>query len=142
MGLTVLHRAVDNVHFEVVEFLVVKCDVDVNAKKRVSPIITKILYLTSCLNKVTTNLFLWFSVSQNGQTPLHEAVAKRSTRLLRLLVEAGADIDCRDHNGSNILSIAAEYGYPELVIFFHEIFSVNIFDDYKNVSNSFLSCNI
>jgi ankyrin repeat protein len=49
-------------------------------------------------------------------------------------LEAGADLDCRDHTGSNALSIAAEYGHFDLVVFMHECFSVSIYDDYKHVS--------
>jgi serine/threonine-protein phosphatase 6 regulatory ankyrin repeat subunit A len=51
----------------------------------------------------------------NGRTALHAAAMANSTRMVRVLVEAGADIDAYDAEGRNVLHYAAVKGNVEML---------------------------
>merc|ERR1712228_955378 len=55
--------------------------------------------------------------SQHGQTALMLAVSHGRLDMLQLLVEAGADLNIRDEDGSSALMCAAEHGQTEIVKF-------------------------
>merc|ERR1711988_1839363 len=53
--------------------------------------------------------------SQHGQTALMLAVSHGRLDMVQLLVEAGADLNIRDEDGSSALMCAAEHGQTEIV---------------------------
>lgn len=53
--------------------------------------------------------------SQHGQTALMLAVSHGRLDMVKLLVEAGADVNVRDEDGSTALMCAAEHGSMEIV---------------------------
>jgi ankyrin repeat protein len=52
---------------------------------------------------------------QHGQTALMLAVSHGRLDMVRLLVEAGADMNIQDEDGSTALMCAAEHGHTEIV---------------------------
>ena len=50
----------------------------------------------------------------HGWTPLHEAAAAGWTQAVRLLLEAGADAECRTEEGSDAENLAHACGHLEL----------------------------
>ena len=54
--------------------------------------------------------------NQHRRTPLHHAVSKNRPRMVRLLLELGADPNARDATGATALTTASEQGaYPGIV---------------------------
>jgi len=51
------------------------------------------------------------------RTPLHLACAKGVTNIVRLLVEKGANPNCRDFDESTPLHCASESGFVETIIY-------------------------
>ena len=51
----------------------------------------------------------------HGNTLLHQACKEHNTQLVELLVEHGADINCRDAEGFTPLHIAAIHGQMQVV---------------------------
>ncbi len=51
----------------------------------------------------------------NGWTPLEHAVHKNQRAAVIALLDAGADANARDHDGSTALMMAAGYGYTGIV---------------------------
>ena len=61
---------------------------------------------------------LWFIRvlhAQNGQTPLHYAVAAGNTCMARMLISAGADLDIKDNKGLTALHQAAKKNNKDAV---------------------------
>lgn len=54
-----------------------------------------------------------------GSTPLHEAINAGATAAVKLLVEAGADIDRTDRYGDTPINWAAYYGHTDIVAYLH-----------------------
>jgi ankyrin repeat protein len=57
---------------------------------------------------------------QGGWTPLHVAVAEDQDKIVRLLVEAGADLSAATEHGRTPLHVALEHA-PELVVVLREL---------------------
>jgi len=51
-------------------------------------------------------------IDENGLTPLHVAIDSRQAPCVRLLVEAGADRQARDHRGRSVVQAAREIADP------------------------------
>lgn len=58
---------------------------------------------------------LSYGIPEPGGTPLHLAVQQGSSNLVRLFIEAGADVDARNPQGQTSLAIAAAGRNPVLV---------------------------
>lgn len=52
---------------------------------------------------------------QHGQTALMLAVSHGRLDMVRMLLEAGADINIQDEDGSTALMCAAEHGHVDIV---------------------------
>ena len=50
-----------------------------------------------------------------GEAPLHISIYKRDTHMMKLLLEAGADIMFRNDNGDTALHVAARMGLSQVV---------------------------
>ena len=55
------------------------------------------------------------SVLQAGQTALMLAVSHGRQDMVRMLLEAGADVNCQDEDGSTALMCASEHGHADIV---------------------------
>lgn len=55
------------------------------------------------------------TVEEGTWTPLHQAARAGDVDMLRLLIEAGADIEARAPGGATALHHAAYFGHPEVV---------------------------
>ena len=51
-----------------------------------------------------------------GESPLHRAAAFGTEATIQLLLDAGADVQCRDANGDTPLSWGSWYGRPDAVL--------------------------
>ena len=56
------------------------------------------------------------SRNQHRRTPLHHAVAKNRPRMVRLLLELGADSDARDATGASALATASQSGTDKSIV--------------------------
>ena len=58
------------------------------------------------------NHLLFSFQDSDGDTPLHDAIAKKRDDIVSLLLEGGADITLSNNNGFNSLQHAALRGNP------------------------------
>jgi palmitoyltransferase len=65
--------------------------------------------------KIETGCFMRDSRTK-GETPLHRAAAFGTERTIRLLLDAGAQIDAKDMNGDSPLSWASWYLRPDAIL--------------------------
>lgn len=84
------------------------------------------LKIISCISWASMN-------AQNnlGQTPIFLAVCLKMTRVIRKLIDIGADLTSADMNGNTILHVAAESG---INISLKEIFTMTNCRDFENFS--------
>ena len=68
----------------------------------------------STRKEVTTEVHALYK-EVHGNTALHQACEKHDNQLVELLVEHGADINCRDTEGFTPLHIAAIHGQMQVV---------------------------
>jgi ankyrin repeat protein len=106
---TALHLAVENNHYQVIEFLI-KLGADVNAPGRelgMTPLhraATKGLAdAADCLISNGANID---AKNKNGGTPLREAVMWSRLNVAKLLIEKGADVNIKDNDGEIALNMA------------------------------------
>ncbi|XP_050401623.1 uncharacterized protein LOC126818329 isoform X2 [Patella vulgata] len=122
-GNTAIHYAVSHCNFEVVSLLLdtEACDIDKPNKAGYTALMLAALASeqTSELRAVVQRLFSQGNInakaSQAGQTALMLAVSHGRTNMVRLLLDAGADVNQRDDDGSTALMCACEHGHTEIV---------------------------
>ena len=69
--------------------------------------------------------------NREGDTALHYASFNGNIKILKYLIELGADLDISNNRGRNVLHFAAQGNQPASLIFFKEKYKLNLdsFDD-------------
>ncbi|CAB4060625.1 KANK [Lepeophtheirus salmonis] len=124
-GNTALHYSVSHGSFDVVSILLDSKVANPNILNKAGYTCIMLISLAQINNSthkaVVERLFTAGDVniraSQHGQTALMLAVSHGRLDMVRLLVEAGGDINVRDEDGSTALMCAAEHGHMEIVKF-------------------------
>lgn len=122
-GNTAMHYAVSHGNFDVVSVLLDSkvCNVDItNTAGYTSVMLVSLAQIrTETHRHVVRRLFHLSDVNsrakQHGQTALMLAVSHGRLDTVRLLLEAGADVNIQDEDGSTALMCAAEHGHLEIV---------------------------
>ena len=81
-------------------------------------------------NLLTQNINIKYKEDTHGQNFLHLAASKDDTRIIELLIEAGADVDSRDKIGKTPICIAIVAGHTEIV---KKLIEKNARPDHKNI---------
>ena len=95
LGYTLLHVACDKGYERIVEQLIAS-GADVNLRDGIGRSLFRFIY-------------------RRGETPLHRAAAIDSCRIVHMLIEAGAHVDCYDYYHSTPLHFAAMHGNYDMV---------------------------
>ena len=95
MGYTLLHATCDKGHESVVKSLI-EAGADVNVREGAGKGLLRL-------------------VLRRGQTPLHRAAAVDSAAIARMLIDAGAAVNCYDYRHSTPLHWAAKHGNYDMV---------------------------
>ncbi|KAK3912257.1 KN motif and ankyrin repeat domain-containing protein 1 [Frankliniella fusca] len=122
-GNTAMHYAVSHGNFDVVSVLLDSkvCNVDViNTAGYASVMLVSLAQVcTETHRHVVRRLFHLADVNQrakqHGQTALMLAVSHGRLDTVRLLLEAGADVNIQDEDGSTALMCAAEHGHLDII---------------------------
>lgn len=122
-GNTAMHYAVSHGNFDVVSILLDSKVCDINKPNKAGYTSVMLVSLADLQNqthgKVIQRLFKLADVNikakQNGQTALMLAVSHGRLDMVKMLLEAGADINIQDDDGSTALMCAAEHGHLEIV---------------------------
>ena len=122
-GNTALHYSVSHGNFNVVSVLLDSKVANSNILNKAGYTCIMLIALAQIANDthraVISRLFSLGDVnlraSQHGQTALMLAVSHGRLDMVRLLVDAGADLNIRDEDGSTALMCAAEHGSMDIV---------------------------
>ncbi|XP_050314629.1 uncharacterized protein LOC126749060 isoform X2 [Anthonomus grandis grandis] len=122
-GNTAMHYAVSHGNFDVVSILLDSKVCDINRSNKAGYTCVMLVSLAQVKNQTDANvvrrLFHLADVniraSQHGQTALMLAVSHGRLDMVKMLLEAGADINIQDEDGSTALMCAAEHGHIEIV---------------------------
>lgn len=122
-GNTAMHYAVSHGNFDVVSILLDSKVCDINKPNKAGYTSVMLVSLAEVRSQTHANvvrrLFQLADVNvrakQHGQTALMLAVSHGRLDMVKLLLEAGADINIQDEDGSTALMCAAEHGHIEIV---------------------------
>jgi len=122
-GNTALHYSVSHGNFDVVSVLLDSKVANPNVLNKAGYTCIMLISLAQIINDthraVISRLFevgdVNLRASQHGQTALMLAVSHGRLDMVKILVDAGADLNVRDEDGSTALMCAAEHGYMEMV---------------------------
>ena len=122
-GNTALHYSVSHGNFDVVSVLLDSKVANPNILNKAGYTCIMLISLAQITNDthraVISKLFevgdVNLRASQHGQTALMLAVSHGRLDMVKILVDAGADLNVRDEDGSTALMCAAEHGYMEMV---------------------------
>lgn len=125
-GNTAMHYAVSHGNFDVVSILLDSKVCDINRQNKAGYTSVMLVSLadmrTHTHADVVRRLFSLSDVNirakQHGQTALMLAVSHGRLDMVRMLLEAGADINIQDEDGSTALMCSAEHGHIEIVKLF------------------------
>ncbi|CAG7695983.1 unnamed protein product [Allacma fusca] len=125
-GNTSMHYAVSHGNFDVVSILLDSKVCDPNKANKAGYTSVMLVSLAKILSdthrQVVRRLFSLGDVNikaaQHGQTALMLAASHGRLDTVRLLLEAGADINIQDEDGSTALMCASEHGHGEIVKYF------------------------
>ncbi|KAK9890432.1 hypothetical protein WA026_010520 [Henosepilachna vigintioctopunctata] len=122
-GNTSMHYAVSHGNFDVVSILLDSKVCDINKPNTAGYTSVMLVSLSDIRSSTHANvvrrLFQMADVNirakQHGQTALMLAVSHGRIEMVKMLLEAGADINIQDDDGSTALMCAAEHGHIEIV---------------------------
>lgn len=122
-GNTAMHYAVSHGNFDVVSILLDSKVCDINKPNKAGYTSVMLVSLADIRSQTHANvvrrLFQMADVNkrakQHGQTALMLAVSHGKLDMVKMLLEAGADINIQDDDGSTALMCAAEHGHIEIV---------------------------
>ncbi|XP_056646149.1 uncharacterized protein LOC130451264 isoform X1 [Diorhabda sublineata] len=122
-GNTAMHYAVSHGNFDVVSILLDSKVCDINKQNKAGYTSVMLVSLAEVRSQTHANvvrrLFQLADVNirakQHGQTALMLAVSHGRLDMVRMLLEAGADINIQDEDGSTALMCAAEHGHIEII---------------------------
>ncbi|XP_044764945.1 KN motif and ankyrin repeat domain-containing protein 2-like isoform X2 [Coccinella septempunctata] len=122
-GNTAMHYAVSHGNFDVVSILLDSKVCDINKPNKAGYTSVMLVSLAEICSQTHANvvrrLFQMADVNQrakqHGQTALMLAVSHGKLDMVKMLLEAGADINIQDDDGSTALMCAAEHGHIEIV---------------------------
>lgn len=122
-GNTAMHYAVSHGNFDVVSILLDSKVCDINKPNKAGYTSVMLVSLADIVSQTHANvvkkLFQMADVNkrakQHGQTALMLAVSHGKLDMVKMLLEAGADINIQDDDGSTALMCAAEHGHIEIV---------------------------
>ncbi|XP_066248304.1 KN motif and ankyrin repeat domain-containing protein 3 isoform X1 [Euwallacea similis] len=122
-GNTAMHYAVSHGNFDVVSILLDSKVCDINKPNKAGYTSVMLVSLAEVKSQTHANvvkrLFQLADVNiraaQHGQTALMLAVSHGRLDMVKMLLEAGADINIQDEDGSTALMCAAEHGHIEIV---------------------------
>lgn len=75
-----------------------------------------VMNMINC-ERTSIEKYEFMNYRQEGESPLHQAVAENRRDIMMSLLQKGADINARSSNGSTILHVAAERGDVDAVKF-------------------------
>ncbi|KAJ8930043.1 hypothetical protein NQ314_017208 [Rhamnusium bicolor] len=121
-GNTAMHYAVSHGNFDVVSILLDSKVCDINKPNKAGYTSVMLVSLAEVRSQTHANvvrrLFQLADVNirakQHGQTALMLAVSHGRLDMVKMLLEAGADINIQDEDGSTALMCAAEHGHIEI----------------------------
>ncbi|GFT49612.1 KN motif and ankyrin repeat domain-containing protein 1 [Trichonephila clavipes] len=122
-GNTALHYAISYGNFDVVSILIDSKVCDVNKKNKAGYTSIMLVALADMKNDahhyVVHRLFnigdINMKATQNGQTALMLAVSHGKKDIVKILLDAGAEVNLQDKDGSTALMCAAEHGHLDIV---------------------------
>ncbi|KAG8200986.1 hypothetical protein JTE90_021450 [Oedothorax gibbosus] len=122
-GNTALHYAISYGNFDVVSILIDSKVCDVNKKNKAGYTSIMLVALADMKNDthhyVVQRLFnigdINSKATQNGQTALMLAVSHGKRDIVKILLDAGAEVNLQDKDGSTALMCGAEHGHLEIV---------------------------
>lgn len=122
-GNTAMHYAVSHGNFDVVSILLDSKVCDINKQNKAGYTSVMLVSLAEVRSQTHANvvrrLFQLADVNirakKHGQTALMLAVSHGRLDMVKMLLEAGADINIQDEDGSTALMCAAEHGHIEIV---------------------------
>ncbi|GIY11620.1 KN motif and ankyrin repeat domain-containing protein 3 [Caerostris extrusa] len=122
-GNTALHYAISYGNFDVVSILIDSKVCDVNKKNKAGYTSIMLVALADMKNDahhyVVQRLFnigdINMKATQNGQTALMLAVSHGKKDIVKILLDAGAEVNLQDKDGSTALMCAAEHGHIDIV---------------------------
>ncbi|RZC40260.1 KN motif and ankyrin repeat domain-containing protein 2, partial [Asbolus verrucosus] len=122
-GNTAMHYAVSHGNFDVVSILLDSKVCDINKPNKAGYTSVMLVSLAEVRSQTHANvvrrLFQLADVNirakQHGQTALMLAVSHGRLDMVKMLLEAGADINIQDEDGSTALMCAAEHGHIDIV---------------------------
>ncbi|QQP51747.1 Uncharacterized protein FKW44_013189 [Caligus rogercresseyi] len=122
-GNTALHYSVSHGNFDVVSILLDSTVANPNILNKAGYTCIMLISLAQILSPghraIVERLFTSGDVnvraSQHGQTAIMLAVSHGRLDMVRLLVDAGGEVNVRDEDGSTALMCAAEHGHMEIV---------------------------
>ncbi|KRT79272.1 Ankyrin repeat-containing protein [Oryctes borbonicus] len=125
-GNTAMHYAVSHGNFDVVSILLDSKVCDINKQNKAGYTSVMLVSLAEMRSDthahVVKRLFSLADVNvrakQHGQTALMLAVSHGRLDMVKMLLEAGADVNIQDEDGSTALMCAAEHGHIEIVKYF------------------------